>query len=631
MNEFIYNYLNEYAATPDPQYAVMLKGKWGCGKTHFINKWLKEYKVTSRCEDEAAIDLKPIYISLYGMTTIAEIQKAIDREVNPFFYSKTGKVLSGAAKLVGKMVFHTSFDITGDGKDDTSFSGSLDPMSLFKKSNEDVIKGIRFIVFDDIERCQIEMKTLLGFINYFVEHCDCHVVMVGDEDHFEEKNKSVLDEFREKTIGREFEIEADVEDAVDGFLVEPYISDYLRCERDFIIRCFKSTGYDNLRVLRQCLMDFSAQISDVKFKKKVKSNLFLHGLMGSFIAVYAELNNKQTQEYFQNYSDFYQSAVYNLDSEKGKALKALNIKYNEVSKGSIYHVLTVEYVTRIVQHIKKGVPMNEFIKSNIDLKPKTNASWEKMQDFWQISNEEFDTMYEKVLEELFNNQIELPYQIGTTIGYLSYFDAVGVRVFESEDQKKVKKKLEKLICGSKTLEELFQKRISLMQGINYVRMGDEKCPTLDGVLQCIQEAFEKKNKELPDAMQQALRNLSDENVFRLSTIDDESYPDHSSAYQLRAIFEYEDSDKLFQRICSLSNKGKNEFCAFLSKHYLFSAYLKGMEKNRYKPDEKVLKELKVKIEGKVAEAEKVDLFSYKRLVAAFDKAIQRCEGSNNPL
>ena len=28
---------------PDPQYAVMLKGKWGCGKSFFVNKWIKEY------------------------------------------------------------------------------------------------------------------------------------------------------------------------------------------------------------------------------------------------------------------------------------------------------------------------------------------------------------------------------------------------------------------------------------------------------------------------------------------------------------------------------------------------------------------------------------------------------------
>ena len=45
MNENISQYLFKYTTNPDPRYAVMLKGKWGCGKSHFIQKWIKEYKL----------------------------------------------------------------------------------------------------------------------------------------------------------------------------------------------------------------------------------------------------------------------------------------------------------------------------------------------------------------------------------------------------------------------------------------------------------------------------------------------------------------------------------------------------------------------------------------------------------
>lgn len=51
----------------------------------------------------------------------------------------------------------------------------------FENDNKDEVKGVKFIIFDDLERCQIPMKQLLGFINYFVEHCDCHVVVIGEE------------------------------------------------------------------------------------------------------------------------------------------------------------------------------------------------------------------------------------------------------------------------------------------------------------------------------------------------------------------------------------------------------------------------------------------------------------------
>ncbi|MFK2020937.1 P-loop NTPase fold protein [Bacteroides fragilis] len=35
MNRNILTFLNEYAEIPDPQYAIMLRGAWGCGKTFF--------------------------------------------------------------------------------------------------------------------------------------------------------------------------------------------------------------------------------------------------------------------------------------------------------------------------------------------------------------------------------------------------------------------------------------------------------------------------------------------------------------------------------------------------------------------------------------------------------------------
>lgn len=44
MNETISQYLVKYMVNPDPRYAVMIKGKWGCGKSFFIQNWIKQYK-----------------------------------------------------------------------------------------------------------------------------------------------------------------------------------------------------------------------------------------------------------------------------------------------------------------------------------------------------------------------------------------------------------------------------------------------------------------------------------------------------------------------------------------------------------------------------------------------------------
>lgn len=631
MNILVQNFLTEYYNNPDPQYAVFLKGNWGCGKTHFIKKWLKPYQKSNNKEDETTITLKPIYVSLYGLRTIDEIKTAIDREINPFFYSKTGKFLKGVANVLGRIVLKTSFDFNKDGTDDATFSGGIDSLSIFHSKDKGV-SGDKFIVFDDIERCEVDVKTLLGFINFFVEHCDCHVVVIGDDTKLSDNGKQQLDEFREKTIGREFTIAPDTEEAVDYFLSEPYMAEFLKLERDYIINCFKSAGNDNLRILRQCLMDFSTQLNDITQGVIENGNLFLHGLLGSFIAVYAELNDKDNHEAFLDFPKFYQLGASGLDNENGKRLRALNQKYNEVSQGCIYHVLSVMNVHNIVSHITKGTPMKDYIAKHLNDSKKSYAAWEKLEGFWALDNNEFLAIYNEAMFALLTDKIKLPYQRGTTIGFLGYIDAVGAKQIAKTNIEKIKSSLRKSIRAVGELDELFQVRISLIQGINYVRMSDNsiEMPILDECVATIQKAFERKSKSLPNEMQKALRTLSDNNVGSLFDIDDKTYPDRSTSYQMKSIFEHEDVDDLFVRICSLTNKGKNEFCSFLTKHYMFLASIDKLQ-NYYSSDKKVLEGLEKRIQGRMIEAKGVDKLAYKRLDHALNKAIQRSKGVTEPL
>ena len=81
MNENISQYLFKFLDNPDPQYAVMLKGRWGCGKSFFIKNWLNEYK---RRYNTGETTLEPIYISLYGLKELPQVTVAIDRALYPY-------------------------------------------------------------------------------------------------------------------------------------------------------------------------------------------------------------------------------------------------------------------------------------------------------------------------------------------------------------------------------------------------------------------------------------------------------------------------------------------------------------------------------------------------------------------
>lgn len=570
MNTLILDFLNSYADNPNPQYAVMLKGKWGCGKTHLIKQWKKRFDETADTDEE--ITLKPIYISTYGMDSVNDIKTAIDRELNPFFYSKTGRFIKGILKLAGKVVFKTSVDFNDNSKEDGSFSATLDSLSLLQVE-DDSIKGVKFLIFDDIERCLIEMKELLGFINYFVEHCNCHVVIIGDENHLEKLPKAVLGEFKEKTIGKEFEIQPDIEEAIEYFLDEVPVSDYLKEMRDFIIACFMCTKSDNLRVLRQCLYDFKSHLNKLPSELIEKDNIFLKNILGSFIAVYAEYNNSENKELICNWSRDCQISLLQDDNEDKQK----------------------------------------------ELKP-----WEMLSGFFDMEQQKLESICQATIKAILDKKIKDAYQLGYSIAYLSYFDAIGIFSDIKPHISSIKVRIAEMINSQTSLEELYQLRGLFISGCNYVTT-DSKTPITDDIVDYFLQQVKSKINELPDQMQKALRNLTEETVEELIIIDRLPYPDKSCTYELRAIFASEDANALFDAICKLSNKSRNAFTQFLAYHYNFG-YDQQDVGDRYKADIPCLLKLKDLVGNEISISKGVDKLAFIRLKDVLIEAIRRCEG-----
>jgi len=219
MNEEIVRFLNEYVEIPDPQYAVMLKGAWGCGKTFFIQRWIE----ASKEKGEEQLEWNPIYVSLYGLTSVQQITESINKEIYPWLYSKGAKLIKNILKTASKIALKYDIDADNDGKSEATATYNLDSILLLKGDNKE-IKGNKILIFDDFERCNVNFDTLLGYINYFSEHCKCKIIIIGDEAKLQEKeseNKGLkFKDFKEKTIGRTFEIKTNINETVDFFIQE---------------------------------------------------------------------------------------------------------------------------------------------------------------------------------------------------------------------------------------------------------------------------------------------------------------------------------------------------------------------------------------------------------------------------
>lgn len=82
-NSHVKEYLSYYVSLPHPSnYAVMVKGPWGIGKTYLISEFL---------EQEVKQKERYVYVSLYGMATTDDLDAALLQAISP-------AQASGAAK-----------------------------------------------------------------------------------------------------------------------------------------------------------------------------------------------------------------------------------------------------------------------------------------------------------------------------------------------------------------------------------------------------------------------------------------------------------------------------------------------------------------------------------------------------
>lgn len=623
MNENIKKFLDGYMKNADPQYAVMLTGHWGCGKTFFINHWLKDLKAVENDREEI-IYLKPIYVSLYGLSSLAEVKTEIDRKINPFYYSKTAKVLKTAAKFASKIVFKTDITVDENREIKASASGSLDIMSLFESDSEEV-KGTRFIVFDDIERTFIPMNILLGFINFFVERCKFHVLIIGDESKLKGDNLKIYSDFKEKTVGRQFEIVPDVDAALDSYIEDYGLDKFIRKEREYIIRCFRATTYNNLRLLRQCLYDFNEVLREFPKKRIRENEVIFHCLLSSFIAIYAEYNNAENHDTIAKWNRVFLEYNASFQKDENNICCKLEKKYKEISEGNIYPTTFYTFVNEIVNFLTKGCSIKGTVEALFPAKRINHTIQSKFDGFIYLPDDEFNKRYDEVEKDLLDGKIQDGNQIGVAIGYLGYFDAMQVHRLRAETLNRIKELLGTRLSLINDMKELLKFKSSFSYGYRYVSMSaDDELPT-KAMVEDFHNAIEQRLASLSDERQTILRNLTDENVGMLSELEDESYPDHSRPYSLVPAFEKENAAMLFDEICRLSNNGRYEFRNFLEVHYKLGASVDYWEKY-FKPDTAVLEPLLGMLKEISSSKDCVEGLSYRNLIKTLDNVINRCYG-----
>lgn len=620
MNENIKNYLSTYMENPDPRYAVLLKGKWGSGKSYFIKNWINDYKEK---EKDNLVVLEPIYVSLYGLKEIEQIKLAIDRVLHPILYSKGADYVKKFLKLAGKVVLKANLDFNDDNNEDLTFETTLDSFSLLSTKKSEGISS-KLIVFDDFERCLIDTKDLLGCINNFVEHGACHVIIIGDETHISKLNKKDFIQFKEKTIGREFEVLPDIEGAINSFIDNDLgKNEWLIKHKTFISDCFKQTKYNNLRILRQCLYDFNILHRSIDSKLLEKGDLFMMNLLGSYIVTYCEFKG-ESHELIKEWESNCMKTIFASDDEKKEVIQ-IKGKYKFIDNKYYVDVLNTNYITLIVSEITTG----KSIKRDIEIILRDIRGERTLQDkllhFRDLSNTDFNNLYKELENEILYNKSLDFYMRCLLLNHLLSFDYNGLKQVSKKVLTKAKKHIINYLAQIKDREDLYRDKMVFINSIVNSNINLYETGKGLSVKKTILETFKLNEGKLQDKMSSTLLSLSDENVDSLIKLSNSSTPDHHCTYNMTSIFINIDSKKFINNVLKLSNKSKNIFCLFLYAHYEFNFRL-GDNCYFYKDDLLLLQELYRKIETILPKKKQVDKLVLNKLLRYLEGAIKRAEG-----
>ncbi len=297
-NNHITEFLDYYLEKENrPDYAVLITGCWGSGKTYFIRKYLKGrgaekdstkvFDWLTGCEKYTVV-----YVSLFGTKNRKEMDQRVLEKLHPILNSAVFKALPNAASLVGKI----SSVITGNptmaiaGKTVSVLARSY----LKKKEN---LNKKTVVVFDDVERADMPLPELLGYLNEYVEHLQVPSILLADKEKWEEaqkcqEDKSTLHRLsstKEKVIGKEFQIQTSFDEVwncwfeKENHILNDKSKNLLKDYHDTIAQIFEMAGVSNFRSLKHSLLDFQRFIKKIQ-DKYLKDSEFNELLVADFFA-----------------------------------------------------------------------------------------------------------------------------------------------------------------------------------------------------------------------------------------------------------------------------------------------------------------------------------------------------------
>lgn len=421
INDYINEYLDYYCGLSQaPGFAVLLKGKWGSGKTWFINRYSEKLKQHKR---------KCLYVSLNGVTSFSEIEEAFLLQQIPLLASKP---IAIGRNLITQVLKNS---LKLDLNDDATLNITSPSIKL-----TDIITNLdgSILIFDDLERCQIDLNNILGYINNFIEHKELKLIIVADEEKLEKNDNYKV--IKEKLIGQTFAISLDFHRALEKFVIKvnnPIARNFLSKNVNLIQNVYIKAEYENLRTLNQIVLNFERIFESLPEKARIKSEI-LEDILNLLMVLSIEINsgrlfskdiNKLGQEYISTLSNRVSSypssnsgvnSNKKIDSPQSIFEKYSFVKFYPLFPNDIWWQVFFDKGILDAQELEKSLESSKYFEDE------TTPSWVKLWHFYSLNDKDFEKLLPQVMSEYANRDFDDPGVVKHITGIFFDFSDAGL-------------------------------------------------------------------------------------------------------------------------------------------------------------------------------------------------------------
>ena len=574
----------DYIRAEYTDYAIMINGEWGSGKTYFWNHKIKPKIEAMQVNGKK---LTPIYMSLYGISNLEEISKKI-------FIETTQLMDKNLKKFMGASGVGSIPEYAKTGLDMANFFGvtqngdRLDYAQFF--STDDKV-----LCFDDLERANVDVIDILGYINNFVEHDHIKTIIICNEKELSTKLKNsnlemktfiatyLLDKenklniktdkpmverirdtieyvfdkandyerIKEKLIGETFEYAPEFNYIINGLLMRyennADLIRFLRENTALITSTFNKSGTRNLRILKHALNNFKKIFDTVTNSYPNTNHRVLQTMLIFTIAISFEIKaGKITKDKFVNINnnEEYKSVLVSsrvfMDNRQFYIKEFDNNYYYNFKAEYRFFKFIEKYVRTRIFDMKIFKENMEVIRDTVDTKQLPGYKRLLTEEYWKIPDDQFNGVIDETLDYVKNGRIEI-IQIVKLFSYFAYF---------------IKKDL--INYDMRTIKSVF------FNGMNISSLTSTYCANVDEELSqvAIEDEFEpdmeeilKHFNEINMQLKTKMYNEKAEEIFKYIPMKMEMFYDKFDKECMNVpIFKYYDSFQTFQRISCASNE-----------------------------------------------------------------------------